>query len=233
VTNVEAGHYFLGWTTSGPCAPPSSPTLSRTDCSVFLNTEQSVEANLGDTQDGTAPTASTVSKGVVKRYSIQIKWTPSIDETWLGGYEILRNGIPYARRGPAATAFTATSLLCNTKYRWRVRAFDSVHLIDSNSIIVKTGACAKVPPNTVLHVKPPGVTRSRTAYFHWGAVRRGVDLIRFKSQCRLGRYGVWRKCFPGKTYRNLKPGYHTVRIRTGDSQGWDRTPVKYRWLVRR
>ncbi len=69
------------------------------------------------------------------------------------------------------------------------------------------------------------------AYFHWGAKRNGNELSHFKSQCRKGT-NPWRTCFPGKTYRNLRSGYHTVRIRTGDAQGWDRTPVKYRWFVR-
>ena len=114
-----------------------------------------------------------------------------------------------------------------------MRAFDGANeSADSNILVVKSGACAKVPPNTVLHVKPPLRTSSRVAYFHWGAKRNGNELSHFKSQCRKGT-NPWRTCYPGKTYRNLRSGYHTVRIRTGDAQGWDRTPVKYRWFVRK
>ena len=100
-------------------------------------------------------------------------------------------------------------------------------------LAIKSGACAKIPPNTVLHVKPPLRTSSRVAYFHWGAKRNGNELSHFKSQCRKGT-NPWRTCYPGKTAPEPEVGLpHPVRIRTGDAQGWDRTPIKYRWFVRK
>jgi hypothetical protein len=235
VASVDAGSHFVGWE-PGACTPPTKPSDPRVWCAVFMSGDKSVQANLSATADATAPTAPTIAKGAVKRYSIQITWPTSglgaaSDETWFGGYEILRNGSPYARRGPTAPGFTATSLLCNMSYTWQVRVFDSANEALSNELTIKTGKCAKVPPNTVIHVRPPRTTRQRSAYFHWGAVRRGQELTHFKSQCKIGKKR-WKKCFPGKTYRNLKPGYRTVRIRVGDSQGWDRTPAKIRWLVK-
>jgi hypothetical protein len=47
-----------------------------------------------------------------------------------------------------------------------VDAFDSANVTSSNTIVVKTGKCAKVPPNTVIHVRPPRTTRQKSAYFH-------------------------------------------------------------------
>jgi hypothetical protein len=227
----DAGSFFVGWE-PGDCTAPTKPADPRLGCAVVMSANKSVQANLSDTADAQAPTAPVIAKGTVKRYSIQITWpTPATDNLWLGGYEIYRNGNLYARRGPTAPGITATSLLCNTSYTWRVDAFDSANVTSSNTIVVKTGKCAKVPPNTVIHVRPPRTTRQKSAYFHWGAVRRGQELAHFKSQCKIGKKR-WKKCFPGKTYRNLKPGYRTVRIRVGDSQGWDRTPAKVRWLVK-
>jgi hypothetical protein len=225
----DSGSHFLGW--SAECAVPTKPTDPRRGCATFMDSNKSVEATLSDVADSSPPTAPVIATGTVKRYSIQITWpTPAMD-TWLGGYEILQNGIPYGRRGPTSPGFTATSLLCNKSYKWQVLAFDGENETASNELTIKTGKCAKVPPNTVIHVRPPRTTRQKSAYFHWGAVRRGQDLAHFKSQCKIGKKR-WKKCLPGKTYRNLKPGYRTVRIRVGDSQGWDRTPAKVRWLVR-
>jgi hypothetical protein len=228
--NPDGGSFLLGW--SAPCAPPRNLADPRMGCSVTLTADRSVEATLSNVADSTPPTAPRVSKVSAKRFQTTIRWTPSTD-TWLAGYEIFRNGVLYARRGPAARELTATSLLCNTVYKWRVDAFDAASSRRSNFIRVRTGACAKVPPNTVMHVVPPSSTRQRSAYFHWGAVRFGRDLSSFKSQCKLDGATVWQKCRPGKTYTGLKPGQHTFRVRAGlDGQGWDRTPAKYVWRVR-
>jgi hypothetical protein len=228
----DVGSFFLGWE-PGECFAPTKPAEPRLGCAVVMDDDKSVQANLGSSADPTAPTAPVIAKGTVKPFSIQITWpTPATDETWLGGYEIYRNHVLYGRRSASAPGFTATSLLCNTSYTWEVRAFDAAHETASNELTIKSGKCAKVPPNTVIHVRPPRSTRQKSAYFHWGAVRRGVDLTHFKSQCKIGRK-AWKKCFPGKTYRHLKPGYRTVRIRVGDAQGWDRTPAKIRWLVKK
>jgi hypothetical protein len=230
----DVGSYFLGWA-AGNCTTPQKPADPRLGCAVFMDADKSVTANLSTTPDNTAPSAPEIAKGTVKQFSIQITWpTPGTDETWLGGYEVYRNDVLYGRRGASVPGITATGLLCNTSYTWKVRSFDGANeSVDSNILVIKSGACAKVPPNTVLHVKPPLRTSSRVAYFHWGAKRNGIELGHFKSQCRKGKYNPWRKCFPGKTYRNLRAGYHTVRIRVGDAQGWDRTPVKYTWFVRK
>ena len=86
-------------------------------------------------------------------------------------------------------------------------------------------------------MKPPRTTKKRSAFFHWGARRGGVDLPQrsFKSKCKLDKKR-WVKCsaVTGKTVRKLKPGrWHTFRVRVGDAQGWDQTPAVWRWRVRR
>ena len=146
------------------------------------------------------------------------------------------NDVLRSRVGPDATSFSVGSLLCNTLYRIRLVAFDSKNETPSNEVSAKTNACVKVPPNGYFHVKPARRTRDKTAFFHWGAKRNGVELRprNFKSRCKVDRR-KWTRCsaVTGKTVRRLKPGWHTFRVKVGDAQGWDRTPAVWRWRVRR
>jgi hypothetical protein len=208
-----------------------------------MDADKTVEGTFSDTEDTTAPTgAPVVSKVAAKPYQITIGWTASAD-AWLAGYEILRDSPTNAtltvrgRRGASATRqFTATGLLCNAPYRFRVDAFDGSGngLTGANELLIRTAKCPPPPKlNTVMHVRPPKSTTGRTAYFHWGAKRLGKEVVRFKSQCRLDKQKVWKKCAPGKTYTRLKPGRHVFRVRAGDSAGWDPTPFVYTWTIRR
>jgi hypothetical protein len=111
---------------------------------------------------------------------------------------------------------------------------------------VTTQACIPPPPptkpNTQIHSicykRPPCVgypkhsTRSRQVTFHWGAVRKGKE-ISATYQCKLGKR-AWAKCRPGfygLTYRHLRLGWHTFRVRAHDSAGWDPTPAKWTWKI--
>ena len=95
----NVGSYFVGWAPSN-CSTPTKPGDPRLGCAVFMDADKSVQANLSTTPDATAPTAPVIAKGTVKQFSIQVTWpTPGTDETWLGGYEIYRNGTLYGRRG--------------------------------------------------------------------------------------------------------------------------------------
>jgi hypothetical protein len=50
--------------------------------------------------------------------------------------------------------------------------------------------------------------------------------------CKLDR-GRWRTCRSPKTYRKLRPGGHTFRVRAIDAAGnVDPTAAKRRWHVR-
>lgn len=83
------------------------------------------------------------------------------------------------------------------------------------------------PPNTFIHGGPRSPTRSRRASFHLASTEPGS-----RFQCRIDR-GRWRACGQRKTYRRLKPGWHTFRARAIDKAGnVDRTAAKKRWRIR-
>ncbi len=89
-------------------------------------------------------------------------------------------------------------------------------------------------PNTVLLSKPPKSTKSKSATFYWGA-KTGTNPVKnpSKSQCKFDKARSWTTCRPGKTYKKLKPGTHTFRVRVGNANGWDATPAVYSWKVRK
>jgi hypothetical protein len=89
------------------------------------------------------------------------------------------------------------------------------------------------PPNTTLFKKPAKTTKKKTASFYWGATLNGSVLSSFKSQCKLDKQKAWKACKSGVTYRKLRVGTHTFRVRAGNANGWDKTPVVYSWKVKK
>ncbi|MDQ4019754.1 MAG: hypothetical protein M3188_08000, partial [Actinomycetota bacterium] len=222
-----SGHAFLTW--QGNCIGVKD--APRTMCVVRMNADQSVQAVFGppDTQPPPPPAL----QAVAGPYSASLSWSASADP-YLLGYEILRDGALLTRVPKNITSFQVENLFCASNYSFQVKAYDSVSEAASNVVPVRTGNCAPVlrpRPNTVIHIKPPRSTRSRTAFFHFGT--RGT-LRATRYQCKLDR-GRWRKCSGrlGKRYRGLKPGLHTFRVRAGNANGFDRTPAKHTWRVRR
>jgi hypothetical protein len=236
------GSFFTGW--SSNCAPSQKPLVARTDCSILMDANKTVTATFALSQDTAAPSAPSLTVDRINPNTVKLTWTASTDETWLGGYEILRNGVLYTARPRASAATTTLTLgnqLCQTTYTWQVRAFDSTAATDSNSVSIFMGNVCSVekPPNTILHLCVVGkyarcsgaerTVTSRKAYFHWGANRSHV-----RYQCKLGkRSRLWKRCYPGKTYKDLALGPHTFRVRAYDSAGKDWTPAKYRWTIKR
>ncbi|MDQ3866639.1 MAG: hypothetical protein M3304_07395 [Actinomycetota bacterium] len=223
VGTPKAGFYLQGW--SGNCEPIAA--APRSSCIVRMTTDQAVTARFGKVRDTTPPSAPVLS-ATPGRYDATLAWTRSTDTFWLGGYDIFKNGIRTARLSAGATSFRVTNLLCQTTYRFRVEAWDIANAATSTEVTVTTGACsvAVAPrPNTVIHVAR---VRRHTAYFHWGYTG---SVRATKYQCRLDR-GRWRRCRPGKTYRNLGRGWHRFSVRAGNANGWDRTPARRRFRIR-
>ena len=234
--------FFQGWSNAN-CQPIKAAPKS--SCILRMTTDHiGVVANFASPADNLPPTAPVVSANP-EAYAVNLAWSPSTDTSPAGGsslagYDI--HGTPVrvphvARVTASATSFKVTNLLCNTTYTFRVEGFDwSGNTTSSAPITETTGACTTggglLRPNTAIHVKPAKVTRKRTAYFHFGA--RG-ETAATKFQCKLNR-NRWRRCSgsTGKTYRRLAAGrYHTFRVRAGNAAGWDRTPARYTWRIRR
>jgi hypothetical protein len=221
------GSSFLDW--NGSCVGVKE--APRTMCIVRMNSDQTVTATFGPA-DAAPPTPPGLN-ATAGSYSAALTWSPSSD-AYLLGYEIYRDGALLARVPDNVTSFQVENLFCSSSYSFQVKAYDSVHEAASAVVPLRTGSCgatAAPRPNTVIHIKPPRSTRARTAFFHYGT--RGT-LRATRYQCKLDR-GRWRKCSGrlGKRYRGLKPGWHAFRVRAGNANGFDRTPAKHTWRVRR
>jgi hypothetical protein len=240
---AAANNYLVGWSAApGGCVPIKA--APRTSCIVRMTTDQNVTAHFAASADTVAPTPPVVT-ATPQPYAVPLSWSPSTDTSlaggsWLAGYDIHASPLRVAhvaRVTASTTSFRVANLLCQTTYTFRVEAFDwSGNTTSSAPITATTGACTTggglLRPNTVIHVKPPKVTRSRRAYFHFGA--RG-ETAATKFQCKLNR-NRWVRCSgaTGKTYRRLARGrYHTFRVRAGNAAGWDPTPARYTWRIRR
>jgi thermitase len=83
-----------------------------------------------------------------------------------------------------------------------------------------------VAPHTRITRAPARRTTSRTARFRFLSSERGSTF-----RCKLDRR-AWRACRSPKTYRSLRRGWHTVRIRARDAAGnADATPALRRWRI--
>jgi hypothetical protein len=82
------------------------------------------------------------------------------------------------------------------------------------------------PPQTKIKSGPKGDTRSTKATFKFSASESGS-----KFQCKLDGK-AWGSCKSPKTYKGLKAGKHTFRVRARDAAGnTDQSPAKRSWHV--
>jgi subtilisin family serine protease len=82
-------------------------------------------------------------------------------------------------------------------------------------------------PNTRLASGPARATRAKNARFSFGATEAGS-----RFECRLDR-GRWIACRSPKSYRKLRAGAHTFRVRAIDATGnVDATPARRTWRIR-
>ncbi len=90
------------------------------------------------------------------------------------------------------------------------------------------GARDTTAPNTKLG-KATIKTSARKATFKFSATENGSTFA-----CRLDRQKKFSKCRSPKTYKHLKPGKHTFRVRATDAAGnADKTPAKRIFRIRR
>ena len=83
------------------------------------------------------------------------------------------------------------------------------------------------PPQTTIVRHPPKRTRRRTARFAFRSSEAGTFM------CKLDRR-PFRRCGSPRTYRNLKPGRHTFRVRATDTSGnRDPTAARFTWRILR
>lgn len=87
------------------------------------------------------------------------------------------------------------------------------------------GEAGNQPPITRLRKHPPKRTRSRIAKFVFGA-----NVAAAKFTCKLDRRPK-KTCRSPKTYKGLKPGKHTFRVRASSGLLTDPTPARFSWKI--
>ena len=84
----------------------------------------------------------------------------------------------------------------------------------------------KTPPQTKIKAGPKGHTHSTNAKFKFSSNEGGSTFF-----CRLDAK-AWGSCKSPRTYKHLKPGKHTFRVRARDKAGnLDQSPAKRGWHV--
>ena len=82
------------------------------------------------------------------------------------------------------------------------------------------------PPNTRLTKSPPANTKARKAAFKFNSTEPNSTF-----QCKLDK-GAYKPCVSGKSYKNLKKGKHTFRVRAIDKAGnVDASPIAKTWRI--
>jgi len=82
------------------------------------------------------------------------------------------------------------------------------------------------PPNTRLTKSPPANTKARKAAFKFNSTEPNSTF-----QCKLDK-GAYKPCVSGKSYKNLKKGKHTFRVRAIDKAGnVDASPIVKTWRI--
>lgn len=84
----------------------------------------------------------------------------------------------------------------------------------------------KAPPQTKIKSGPKGHTHSIKATFKFSSTEGGSTFF-----CKLDGK-AWGSCKSPRTYKHLKPGEHTFRVRARDKAGnVDQSPAKRSWHV--
>ena len=84
----------------------------------------------------------------------------------------------------------------------------------------------KTPPQTKLKSGPKGHTHSSKATFKFSSSEAGSTFL-----CKLDAK-AWSSCKSPRTYKHLKPGKHTFKVRARDKAGnVDQSPAKRSWHV--
>jgi hypothetical protein len=94
--------------------------------------------------------------------------------------------------------------------------------------------CASSPPPSTPALTAPGTflkkttIKGRTARFLFGSLASPATGF----ECKLDA-GPWLRCASPKTYKRLRPGHHTFRVRSLGPGGTDATPVRRKFKIRR
>ena len=229
----SVGWAFVGW--RGACIPVRE--VPRRDCVVQMAAERrAATAVFAAAPDTTPPALSpNVSVRALGSYNIEVSWTAASDP-WLAGYDILLDGALHTRTRDAQPKRLIVK--CDTAYTVQVAAFDysgnetrtQTGTARTDSCPASAGGSTAPRPETAIHIQPRRVTKSRTAFFHFGT--RGEIKATRGYQCKLNT-GRWVRCngTTGKRYRALRKGLHTFRVRAGNADGWDPTPAKWTWRI--
>jgi hypothetical protein len=191
------------------------------------------------TYSGTAATGGTVEFDVsadginVTRFAVVGVPTTcgTITATASGAFPILANS--FSNGSPTATGLRFSGSFPAAQQAQGGLSIRLVGFPSCTSADVSWTARTSVPPpdtkapQTKIRSGPKGTTTSKKAKFKFSSSESGS-----KFQCRLDRK-AWQSCRSPRTYKNLKKGQHTFRVRARDKAGnVDATPAKRTWSVK-
>jgi len=147
------GTYKASWDTISDVPGTHSIKARAYDSSGNMTETASITVTTPDQLPPSAP--SNLAPTRVLQNEVDLAWSPSTDNTNVGGYRISRNGYQIAQIGPSTTYQDLTvrpPVTCGTyaSYMYTVVAFDAAGNVSasSNSVTVTIGAapCSSSPP---------------------------------------------------------------------------------------
>ncbi len=196
-----------------------SYTVRAVDAATNLSDpSNTASATVPDTTNPSAPGNLTASAPTSNQ--ADLSWTASNDDVGVTGYDIRRNGQPYASIGPA-TSWSDTAVAATVTYTYQVYARDAAGHVSAPSTASVT------VPDTLRPTVPANLTASlngaNTAALSWSAANDNVAVT---------GYTVYRNGTPlasvGTTTlyddQNLAPGAYTYEVRARDAAGNNSDP---------
>jgi hypothetical protein len=182
----------------------------------------SATASASWTVDTVRPTTPSVVRFATGTTGIPLAWTTSTDLNGPLSYAVFVG----SKQVATTTGTTRTvSVPCGRASTVGVEAVDGAgnHSL-RGTLSVQGHPCG---PQTTISSGPSGSTTRRVATFRFRSSKAGSSF-----QCKLDS-GAWRTCRSPKTYKTLKKGRHTVRVRAISPGGIkDTTPAVRAWRIR-
>jgi hypothetical protein len=214
VATPAPGIAFSGW--SGGCSGSGS-------CAVTMNSDQSVSASFVPITHTLTVSPTGGGTGTVTSNPAGINCGSTCSHAFAYGSSVSLSSSPQA-----GSTFAGWSGACSGTGSCTLTMSGNRAVTATFNLISSPPQTTKKPPQTKI-TKVIINSRKRMAIFRF-AGSGGVKPYRF--QCKLDKK-KYSSCRSGKTYKHLKPGQHTFRVRANDHAGrLDKTPAIKKFKIK-